>query len=64
MSATVEEIKSAITRCKTHAELTTTAQHFATDIAAMYRAGGESRTMAIQIRNLGKYQRMLLREDQ
>lgn len=58
---TVQQIKDALNRCSNNPEITNCRQHFGRHIATLKRAGGEARTMAIQIENLVDYKRREIR---
>lgn len=60
---TVAKIREDFQACPTVADVNATARHYAQHVAALDRAGGSARTMAVQIRNLAAYQRRWCRRD-
>ncbi|KQI67977.1 hypothetical protein AN189_12930 [Loktanella sp. 3ANDIMAR09] len=59
----VDDIKSALNRCNSVAEVNATARHFAKDVRDLELSPKETdRTMAIQIRNLAAYRRKMISE--
>lgn len=59
---TVEEIKTALCRSETFAEVNNTAQHFARHVRELQNSKDrDQRTMAIQIKNLAGYRRHCIR---
>jgi len=58
---TVEEIKGALRRSKTHAEVNATAVHFARHVTEMAASRNKlHKTMADQIKNLAVYRRLCI----
>lgn len=55
--ASVHQIKQALRMCPTVADVNDTARHFGWHVAALDRAGGSARVMAIQIRNMAAFRR-------
>jgi|GEM_PF-4396433 len=54
---TVDQIMQALRDSPTVADVNHTARHYGQQVALLDQAGGDARTMAIQIRNLAKYRR-------
>lgn len=59
---TVGQIKQALRDSQTVGDVNHTAKHFGRHVAILEREGGDARAMAIQIKNLASYQRLLLWE--
>lgn len=58
----VDEIKDALRRCARVMDVNACARHYALDVAKLQRAKDpDKRVMAIQIKNLAKYKRKMLR---
>jgi hypothetical protein len=57
---TVAEIKDALRKAPTMADVNDAAKHFGAQVAMLDRAGGDAKTMAIQIRNLARFRRWAL----